>query len=425
MNPPVSSDPSGPSDDGYDRETAFRFEYHPATIRFGAGCVAALEDELERLGLERALVVCGSTVGDTPVVIEPVKSGLGDRLAGVFDETTPKKRLSTALDGVARADAEDADALVAVGGGSSLDVATVMSVLAARDRSAAALAEELEETGTIAVPDDAALLPILTVPTTLAGADLSQVAGVTAAPDSSPVGAAIGGGISDPRLMPEAAFYDPELVATTPDSVLAGSAMNGFDKGVETLYAANATTVTDATARHGLEKLEDGLRAFGAGDPDGRDTGTYETILEGIVLVQYGVSRPEGTTLSIIHAFGHALSRTYEVQQGAAHAVVAPHVLEYLFEREDAGAIDARSGLLANALGVDEAADHGAAVVEAVAEIRDALELPAKLRNVDGPQPEEFEGVAGDVLADRFMENAPPGLEPTAEEIEGILESAW
>ncbi|RKD97715.1 iron-containing alcohol dehydrogenase family protein [Halopiger aswanensis] len=405
-----------------DRDTAFRFEYHPATIRFGDGCVADLEDELERLGLERALVVCGSTVGDTPVVIEPVKSGLGDRLAGVFDETTTKKRLSTALDGVARAEAENADALVALGGGSSLDVATVMSVLAARDASSAAVAEEFEETGTIAVPDDAALLPVVTVPTTLAGADLSQVAGVTAAPDSSPVEAEIGGGISDPRLMPEAAFYDPELVATTPDSVLAGSAMNGFDKGVETLYAANATTITDATARHGLEKLADGLRAFGDGD---RDTETFETILEGLVLVQYGVSRPEGTTLSIIHAFGHGLTRTYDVQQGAAHAVVAPHVLEYLFEREDAGAIDARSGLLANALGVDNAADHGAAVVEAVTEIRDALELPAKLRNVDGPQPEAFDKVAEDVLADGFMENAPPGLEPSRAAIEDILEAAW
>ncbi|AEH37302.1 iron-containing alcohol dehydrogenase family protein [Halopiger xanaduensis] len=422
MNAPVSSDPSDGGDDGPDRDTAFRFEYHPATIRFGAGCVADLEDELERLGLERALVVCGSTVGDTPVVIDPVRRGLGDRLAGVFDETTPKKRLSTALDGVARVKAEDADALVALGGGSSLDVATVMSVLAARDRSAAVLAEELEETGTIDVPDEAELLPVVTVPTTLAGADLSQVAGVTASPDSSPVEAEIGGGISDPRLMPEAAFYDPELAATTPDSVLAGSAMNGFDKGVETLYAANATTITDATARHGLEKLEDGLRAFGEGD---RDVGTFETILEGVVLVQYGVSRPEGTTLSIVHAFGHALSRTADVQQGAAHAVVVPHALEYLFEREAAGEIDARSGLLANALGVDEAADHGAAVVEAVTEVRDALELPAKLRNVDGPQPEEFRTVAEDVLGDRFMENAPPGLEPTVEEIEGILEAAW
>ncbi|MFC6768542.1 NAD-dependent alcohol dehydrogenase, partial [Natrinema soli] len=51
-----------------DRDPAFRFEYEPATVRFGAGCVDDLEGELERQDLERALVVCGSTVGSTPDV---------------------------------------------------------------------------------------------------------------------------------------------------------------------------------------------------------------------------------------------------------------------------------------------------------------------------------------------------------------------
>ncbi len=128
--------------------------------------------------------------------------------------------------------------------------------------------------------------------------------------------------------------------------------MNGFDKGLETLYAANRTPITDATARHGLEKFADGLRAFGDGT---RDLETVETLLEGSLLVQYGISRPGGTTLSIIHAFGHALTRTDDVQQGEAHAIVAPHVLEYLFEQDG---VDARAGLLANALGVDNAADQ-------------------------------------------------------------------
>jgi len=404
--------------DASGRDPAFRFDYQPPTIRFGTGCVDDLAAELEALGLERALVVCGSTVGSTPAVIDPVTEGLGDRLAGVFDGTTPEKRLATAVEGRERLRAADADALVALGGGSSLDVATVISVLAAGDRSHADVAAEFAETGTFAVPDEG-LVPILTVPTTLAGADLSMVAGVTAAPDSSPIDEEIGGGISDPGLMPAAAVYDPELVATTPDSILAGSAMNGFDKGIETLYASNATPITDATAGDGLETLADGLRAFGDGD---RGIETFETVLEGIVLVQYGISRPGETTASIVHAFGHALTRTHEVQQGAAHAVVVPHVLAYLFEREG---VDARAGALADALGVDDAADREAAVVEAVTEIRDALGLPARLRDVDGPGPDEFAAVAEAVLADPFMANAPPGLEPTVAEIEGILETAW
>ncbi|QLK25671.1 iron-containing alcohol dehydrogenase [Natrinema zhouii] len=404
--------------DSSDRNPAFRFEYEPATINFGAGCVDGLAAELEAQGLERALVVCGSTVGSTPDVIDPVRTGLGDRLAGVFDETTSKKRLATAIDGRERLRMDDADVLVSLGGGSSLDVAKVISVLAASDRTAREAAAEFAETGTITVPE-AGLVPIVAVPTTLAGADLSTVAGVTASPESGLVDEELGGGISDPGLMPAAAFYDPELVATTPESVLAGSAMNGFDKGIETLYASNSTPVTDATARHGLEKLEDGLRAFGDGD---RDVETFETILEGIVLVQYGISRPGETTLSIVHAFGHGLTRTGDVQQGAAHGIVVPHVLEYLFGTKG---VDARSGTLANALGVGEAADHGAAVVKAVTEIRDGLGLPSRLRDVDGPEPDEFTAVAEAILNDAFMANAPSGLDPSVAVIERVLEQAW
>ncbi|NKE35636.1 iron-containing alcohol dehydrogenase [Natronococcus sp. JC468] len=399
------------------REASFRFEYHPATIRFGAGCADALEDELERLGLERALVVCGATVGSTPEVIDPVREGLGDRLAGVFDETTPDKRLGTAFDGLDRFEDADADAVVALGGGSSLDVAKAVSALAASDRSRDRIAEEFAQTGTIDVPDDP--VPIVAVPTTLAGAALSTGAGITAAPDSGLVDEELGGGISDPGLMPTAAFYDPELVATTPDSILAGSAMNGFDKGLETIYAANATPVTDATARHGLEKLEDGLEAFGRGD---RDLAVYETLLEGLLLVQYGISRPDGTTLSVVHAFGHGLRDAYDLQQGVAHAVVVPHVLRYLFEQEG---VDARAGLLADALGVGEAADHGAAVVDRVAELRDELGLPFRLRDLEPVADDEFGDVAEAILADGFMANAPPGLDPTVEEIESVLEEAW
>ncbi|ELY43743.1 iron-containing alcohol dehydrogenase family protein [Natronorubrum sulfidifaciens] len=400
------------------RDAAFRFEYEPATIRFGAGSVGDLEAELERRGLERALVVCGSTVGSTPDVIDPVTDGLGDRLAGVFAETTPRKRLGTAVNGLERLEDEDADVLVSLGGGSSLDVAKVISVLAVSDREPAAIGDEFAETGTIRVPDEG-LVPIIAIPTTLAGADLSQVAGVTATAESGLVDSEVGGGISGSGLMPAAAVYDPELVATTPESILAGSAMNGFDKGLEAIYAANATPVTDATATRGLGKLEVGLRAFGRGE---RDIETFETVLEGIVLVQYGISRPDETMLSIVHAFGHGLTRTYEVQQGAAHAVVVPHVLAFLFDQEG---VDARQDTLADALGVADAADPAQAVVDSVADVRDALALPTRLRDVDGPDPDEFTAVAETILADSFMANAPPGLAASVEDIERILEQAW
>jgi len=402
--------------DTVDLDAPFRFEYDPAVLRYGPNATGALDTELDAQGYDRALVVCGSTVGATPAVMEPIREGLGDRLAGIFAETTPAKRLGTAYDGLERFRETDADCLVAVGGGSSLDVAKIISLLAAADRDPAAIGQALVDSGTIAVPQ-AELPPIVAVPTTLAGADLTMVAGVTAAPDTCPVNEPASGGVGDPKLMPAAVCYDPELIATTPQSVLAASAMNGFDKGIETLYAANATPITDATAARGLGLLTEGLLAFGHDSDDPR---VYQALTQGIMLVQYGISRADGTTLSLIHAFGHGLTRTYKVQQGAVHAVIAPHALSYLFEQ-----VGGRRSLLADALGVSSTDDPAAAVVDRVSEVVTALGLPTRLRDVDGPSRAEFPEVADAVLEDSFMANAPSGLEPTQKDIIGVLEAAW
>src|SRR6056297_2047863 len=131
----------------------FRFEYDPATVRYGPNCVSQLASEVTALGCERVLVVTGSTVGETAAVMDPVRAGLDDRLAGVFAGTAPTKRLGTAYDALSQYLDADADAIVAVGGGSSLDVATVLAVLVATDREPDAVGAELLDRGTISVPD--------------------------------------------------------------------------------------------------------------------------------------------------------------------------------------------------------------------------------------------------------------------------------
>ena len=396
----------------------FRFAYEPGVIRYGEESVQNLSGELAGQGFDRALVVCGRTVGSTPEVIDPVREGLGERLAGVFAETTPKKRLGTAVSGVERMQAVDADALVGLGGGSSLDVAKAMQVVAGSDRDPAAIGEEFEATGTITVPES--VPPLFAIPTTLAGADLSQLAGLTASPESGLVEKPVRGGLDHPRLMPAGLFYDPDIVATTPREILAGSAMNGFDKGIETLYARNRTPITDATAARGIRLLRDGLPTLA----DDRRSWDMASIVQGIVLVQYGISRPDGTTLSLIHAFGHGLKAHADVQQGVAHAVVAPHALAYLFE-----AVDGNRDLLAEALAVPTEGrsreDTADGIVSAVAGVRDALGLPARLRDVDAIERSALDAMARTTVEDSLLENCPPGLDPTEDELRAVLERAW
>jgi len=230
----------------------FDHVYTSADLSVGRGAVADLDKALDQLGVDRALVVCGSNTGANDDLMEPIRASLGTRLAEVYDGTTPDKDVMGAYGALDRLRAAEADGVVAVGGGSSLDVTKATRLLAAEHRRPDKLQREAERTGSLSAPADATLLPAAVIPTTFAGADLS-IGGSVSFPDGARAG------MGDRRLMPDVAVYDPDLFETTPDGALVGSAMNGFDKGVESCYAQNANPVIHATAIQGLRYLADGL----------------------------------------------------------------------------------------------------------------------------------------------------------------------
>jgi alcohol dehydrogenase class IV len=389
---------------------AFEFDYRGSDIAYGRGRIRRLGERLEGYGLERALVVTGSHVGENPGVMEPLSAGLGDRLAAVFDETTPQKLGETVFEGIEAMRRAEPDVIVGVGGGSSLDIARQMSVFAA-DSGSLSDYRAAAERGELEPPDpDEPLTPVVVVPTTFAGADISTVGSVEIlGPETSPTGQPIRTGGS---VAPAAMVYDPDLFETTPTGALAGSAMNGFDKGIETLYARDATPVTDATAIRGLRLLREALPRL----PD--DPEAMERAVVGIVLVQFD------RRVSIVHAFGHGFAERYDLQQGLVHAVVVPHVLRYLFEH-----VDARRELLAEGLGIEtESMDGDAtaeAILEAVTAVRDSLDLPTRLRELDPVREEDLPAIARAIRADSGMANAPEALDPTADELEAVLREAW
>lgn len=397
----------------YDRMTIdeiepFEYDNVAGEITFGRGCVADLGETVAELGADRALVVCGSNVGSNRDTMDPVEAGLGDRLAGVFDGTTPEKSVESVYEGLTAVDDRSADALVAVGGGSSIDTARAMRAVREDGRSYDELREYVAERGALPVPEDP--MPLVAVPTTLAGADLST-GGSVAFRDGSDLAA----GYSDPVLMPEALAYDPDLFETTPTGALVGSAMNGFDKGLEAVYGRKASPMTDAPALRGLKLLCPSLPEVR--DPE--DPAVMEAVVAGIVLVQYPRATRGGGLLSLIHAFGHGL-REEGVQQGIAHAVMAPPALEYLFDR-----VDGRRDVLAEAFGVADAGDRASAVVESVADVRDGMGLPDRLRDLDPVERDALPDVAAYVADDYFLRNCPEGLDPTEEDLLAVLESAW
>jgi Alcohol dehydrogenase, class IV len=155
-------------------------------------------------------------------------------------------------------------------------------------------------------------------------------------------------------------------------------------------------------------------------DGDGYDPTALDRVVAGVILAQYGVSRPDGSTLNVLHAFGHALRDVFGLQQGVAHAVVAPHALRALF---DAG-VDPTP--VAEGFGVP--AD---AVVDRVVTIREKLDLPGTIRAATD-RTDSADAAADDIATaareatrDSFADNAPPKFGFDATAARGILRAAW
>ena len=396
----------------------FEYEFRGCEILYGRGRVSRLGAYLGDREFDDALVVCGSNVGANDELMDPIREGLGDRLAGVFDGTTPAKRVETAFDLLDQRAEVGADVLVAVGGGSSLDIARQATVLAADGRGLTELRADAESgpdaLGSLA-PNSAPSIPFVVIPTTFAGADVSTGGSLEVlSADASPTGQPLN--VRGSGAMPLADVADPALFETTPKPVLAGSAMNGFNKGVETPYASDATPMSDASAVHGLRLLRDALPRVAGDRPNSREA--MDRAVIGTLLVQLDCK------ISVIHAFGHGFARRYDVQQGDVHAIVAPHVLAYLFDE-----IDASRRALAAGLGVEtDGRDNDAIaedVVSAVAAVRDSLPVPARLRDLDPVDEDDFPAIAEFIVDDGPMERAPAGLDATAEAIEGALRAAW
>ncbi|MFW5939183.1 MAG: iron-containing alcohol dehydrogenase family protein [Halolamina sp.] len=400
-----------------DEPRQFTLDYDPGEIRFGRGAGADLGDLLADRGLASALLVTGANVGANRDVMAPVESGLGDALVGTFDRTTPAKTLGAALAVAEQVHETGAEAIVAVGSGSSLDTAKVASALGSYADPEAA-ADHAIASGSVPVADDGQPTPVIAVPTTLAGADLSIIGGVglTLDRDADP-GAIPRGGVSHRRLMPTALCYDPELFETTPRSVLTASAMNGFDKAVECLYSPYATPITDGTASRGLALMRDGFAALPEGDPD---PAQFDAAVAGVVCAQYGISTPGAYRASIIHAFGHGFSNDYDAHQGTVHGVLAPHVLRYVFSE-----VDGRRRLLAESLGVAEPGmtddELAGAVVDAVADVRDDLGLLTQLREIDGLSRDDLSDIAETIHEDGLLAEAP--VQPSVAEIRDVLDA--
>ena len=194
-----------------DSLTRFALQLAPMRVRFGTPAAAAVAEELAAMGLTRAVVLSTASQGSTA---RRFAAEVGDRVVDVFAGAvmhTPVEVTAQAVDFVR---AVRADAVVALGGGSTIGLGKA-----------------------IALHTD---LPQIAVPTTYAGSESTALLGQTE------------GGrkvtITDARVQPEVIIFDPALVATLPVPLSVTSGLNAMAHAVEALYARDRNPLTSVLA---------------------------------------------------------------------------------------------------------------------------------------------------------------------------------
>ncbi|AIO48390.1 maleylacetate reductase [Burkholderia cenocepacia] len=348
----------------------FLYQARAARVIFGAGSLAHLEREVPALGAQRAIVLCTPEQRD---LAEHIVERLGARAAGLYDRATMHVPIEIARDAQAFARSRDADCAVAIGGGSTIGLGKAIAL----------------ESG----------LPILAIPTTYAGSEMTPIYGLTE------------GGMkrtgNDARVLPKTVIYDPALTVTLPVELSVTSGLNAIAHAAEGLYANNANPVMSLVAEEGIRALARGLPGVrrDPADLDARGQALYGAWLCGMVLGNVG--------MALHHKLCHTLGGSFDLPHAPTHTVVLPHALAY----NAAHAPDAMQRI-ARAIGTDDAArglyalarDNGAPISLKAIGMREAdLDRAADLAAANpywNPRPIERDGLRA-LLQDAFDGNLP------------------
>jgi alcohol dehydrogenase class IV len=342
----------------------------PSRVVFGRGALEKLGAEIERLGAKRALVL---STPEQRASAEDVSRRLGARSAGVYAKAVMHVPIETAEAARAVAKALNADCCVAVGGGSTIGLG-----------KAIALTSEL---------------PILAIPTTFAGSEMTPIYGITAQGQKKTG--------RDVRVLPKTVIYDPQLTMTLPAKIAGPSGMNAIAHCVEALYAEDANPITSLMAEEGIRALARSLPKV-VSDPadlEARAEALYGAWLAGACLGNVG--------MAIHHKLCHTLGGSYNLPHAETHTVILPHAVQY--NRDAAKDAMAR---IARGLG-----DNGAAGADPAGGLYDLAQkigAPLSLEDI-GMKAEALDDAAQ--LATQNPYYNPRPIEYAA--IRQLLQNAW
>jgi alcohol dehydrogenase class IV len=348
----------------------------------------ALAAELRQLGVTRPLLVTDPglmSIGLVQPVIQALEAE-GFTLE-VFDQVREDPPEETVLAATELARSKDVDGLLAVGGGSSMDVAKVVAVLLGGEQQLPDIYGVGQVTG--------ARLPLILVPTTAGtGSEVTPVAVIT-------TGETTKAGVSSAVLLPDVAVLDPGLTLGLPAPV---TAMTGVDAMVHAIEAYTSrhkkNALSDMLALQALDLLSRNIRTA---VHDGANVEARENMLLGACLAGQAFAN---APVAAVHALAYPLGGHYHIPHGLSNSLVLPSVLDFNASEASALYAELTDVVVGKPVsGSDEA--KTAALISALVELIDDVQLPATLSAANVKE-SDLEMLAEDaMLQQRLLVNNP------------------
>ena len=389
-------------------DAAFR-EYSPVIPRlvWGPGCAFAIGREMDRIGAERALLVCGKTVGAS-AWLAGLREGLQSRCVGIFAQAQAHTPIETLQACVAAVRSCAADCLIMVGGGSVQDTAKLTALILAEGDDLARCRVQWTSDRQLSIPSlREKKIPLIALPTTLSAAEVVGAATYVTG-DKRYV-------VVDPALLPRAVMYDARLAAHTPLDLFLGTGINAIAHCIEAICSVRAQPFSDALALKALTILVKSLSdcAKNSQSLDAREQAQIGAAMSGIAYAT--------TWLGIAHSLCQALGARFRTPQGALHAVMLPHAMRF-----NGPATQAHERDIVEAIGRGLTSPPGAGRSDSASLMADfirSLGLPTNLRELGIPA-DMLRPVAEDsfLIWHTFFNPRKVG---TADDLLQLLRAAW
>ena len=364
------------------------FIYYVTQVQLDFGAVRLLPQECERSGMHRPLVVSDAGVRAAGV-LDRALAALGDLPHAVFDQTPSNPTEAAVRAAAAVYAAEHCDGLIAVGGGSSIDLAKGVAIAATHPGPLKTYATI--EGGSTKISERVA--PLIAVPTTAGtGSEVARGAIVIVA-DGRKLG------FHSWHLVPKTAICDPELTLGLPPLLTAATGMDAIAHCMETFMAPAVNPPADGI---GLDGLERGWSHIERATRDGADRearwNMMSASMQGAMAFQKG--------LGCVHSLSHSLGGVDpRLHHGTLNAMFLPAVVRFNASAESIR-LERRLERMARAMGLASCDAEGNAVAEAIVQMNARLGLPSGLAAM-GVTRDLFERVIAGAMADHCHKTNP------------------